>query len=107
MNYLNPLIARCRINRHKLDRFVKAVNSSDSVELFHHKGVNFVTVNSMAMEGDGCDMCAEAERQLAVVSQRLRCSQVRIVADKPELENRKITGKISNALHVKKMTLEM
>ena len=65
-----------RINQHKLTRFVKAVNSSDSVTLRHHSGVSFVTVNSMAFEGDDCHMCSKARKDLKLISQKLQCSKV-------------------------------
>ena len=35
-----------------------------SVDRFSVKGVQFVTVNSMAMEGDGCFLCRDAEARL-------------------------------------------
>ena len=69
----------CRITNHKLHRFVNAVNSSDSVQLLSFSGVNFVTVNSMAFEGDGCSMCSKAESDLITVSKKLECSKVVLV----------------------------
>ncbi len=44
--------------------------------MFRKRGNVFVLINSMALEGDGCNMCREAEEQLEVISHRLRCSQV-------------------------------
>ena len=38
-----------------------------SVDRFSVKGVQFVSVNSMAMEGDGCFLCREAEARLTKV----------------------------------------
>lgn len=32
------------------------------------EGVHFVTINSVAMQGDGCDLCEEAQQQLRNVS---------------------------------------
>ena len=40
------------------------------------RGVVFVLLNSMAMEGDGCGMCRETELALRKVSQRLQCAKV-------------------------------
>lgn len=65
-----------RITDHKLQRFVDAVNSSASVELLSVSGVNFVTINSMAFEEDGCSMCSKAEHDLLVVAKKLKCSKV-------------------------------
>ena len=38
-----------------------------SVDRFSVKGVQFVSVNSMAMEGDGCFLCRDAEARLIKV----------------------------------------
>nr|XP_013002126.1 metallophosphoesterase 1 isoform X6 [Cavia porcellus] len=46
-----------------------------SQRLFSRKGVNFVMVNSVAMEGDGCSICAVAETKLLEISQWLNCSR--------------------------------
>lgn len=43
-----------------------------SVDRFSIKGVHFVTVNSMAMEGDGCGMCQEAKGQLREITKQGR-----------------------------------
>lgn len=36
---------------------------------------SFVMVNSVAMEGDGCSICAVAETKLLEISQWLNCSR--------------------------------
>ena len=43
------------------------------MDLFTVKGVPFVTVNSMAMQDDGCFLCAAAKDKLAKVSKELDC----------------------------------
>lgn len=62
-----------------LDRFNRAFNTS-SVKLIREKKltregketiVNFVFLNSMAMERDGCDLCNEAEEKLKSVAKSL------------------------------------
>ncbi len=54
-----------RIQQHKpnLMRFYKSFNISSS-DFLKFKGIPFVTVNSMAMEKDGCTICKEAERKI-------------------------------------------
>lgn len=48
-------------------RFENAFNSS-LVDLKTIDGIKFITVNSMALEGDGCPICLEAERGLKRVA---------------------------------------
>lgn len=36
--------------------------------------LSFVMVNSVAMEGDGCNICSEEEAELRKISRRLNCS---------------------------------
>jgi UDP-2,3-diacylglucosamine pyrophosphatase LpxH len=43
------------------------------VDRFSVKGVQFVTVNSMAMEGDGCFLCKSAEERLKQVAKEMEC----------------------------------
>nr|XP_020649187.1 metallophosphoesterase 1 [Pogona vitticeps]XP_020649188.1 metallophosphoesterase 1 [Pogona vitticeps]XP_020649189.1 metallophosphoesterase 1 [Pogona vitticeps] len=57
----------------KLGRFLKVFNFT-SEKLITRKGINFVTVNSIALEGDGCMICKEAEAKLTELSHRLNCS---------------------------------
>ncbi|XP_067938330.1 metallophosphoesterase 1-like [Watersipora subatra] len=63
------------ISPHRRERFVNAVNSSDSVRLLRHKDIIFVTVNSMAFEGDDCNMCSQARRDLSLISTELTCAK--------------------------------
>lgn len=37
--------------------------------------LSFVMVNSVAMEGDGCSICSEAEAELREISRKLNCSR--------------------------------
>lgn len=37
--------------------------------------LSFVMVNSVAMEGDGCSICSEAEAELRELSRKLNCSR--------------------------------
>lgn len=54
-------------------RFEKSLGMPP-VKLVRFRGLIFVLINSMAMEGDGCNMCSLAERKLRKLSERLRCS---------------------------------
>lgn len=51
-------------------RFNNAFNSS-SVELISKRNVHFVSINSMAMEMDGCFLCYTAKLKLKQISSRL------------------------------------
>ena len=44
---------------------------------FSVKGIQFVSVNSMAMEGDGCFLCRDAEARLRKVARELECIEKR------------------------------
>lgn len=59
-----------------LERFETAFNSN-LVELKRLNGINVINVNSMAMDGDGCELCAEAEYLVNEISTKLfeRCQQ--------------------------------
>lgn len=54
------------------NRFENAFEMS-SIERFSLKGVHFVSVNSMAMEGDDCFLCAKAQDELNKISGQLEC----------------------------------
>lgn len=56
------------------ERFYREMNSS-GVQLISVNDVHFVTINSIAMEGDGCTLCERAERELIRISYQLECSQ--------------------------------
>ncbi|CAH0557249.1 unnamed protein product [Brassicogethes aeneus] len=55
-------------------RFVTAFNSA-AVQLISLRGVHFILVNSMALEGDGCFLCKPAEQQLNKIERILQCSK--------------------------------
>lgn len=59
---------------HLVNRFYKTMNTS-GVQLITIRNVHFVTINSIAMEGDGCTLCNEAERQLIYISYQLNCAK--------------------------------
>nr|XP_010585166.1 metallophosphoesterase 1 isoform X2 [Loxodonta africana] len=61
-----------QMNTYKIKRFEKVFNSE---KLFSWKGINFVMVNSVALEGDGCSICSETEAKLIELSHRLNCSR--------------------------------
>lgn len=64
-----------QMNKYRINRFEKVFGSE---RLFSLKGVNFVMVNSVAMEGDGCTICSEAEAELREISRKLNCSQEQV-----------------------------
>uniref|UniRef100_A0A8B9FV75 Metallophosphoesterase 1 n=1 Tax=Amazona collaria TaxID=241587 RepID=A0A8B9FV75_9PSIT len=59
---------------YKVNRFGKVFNFT-SGKLITRKGINFVLVNSVAMEGDGCTLCRTTEAKLVALSHKLNCSQ--------------------------------
>ncbi|OCT76626.1 metallophosphoesterase 1 isoform X1 [Xenopus laevis] len=61
---------------YKLSRFEKTFNFT-SGKLVSPKGINFVLLNSMALEGDDCHICRAAEDQLRRISIKLNCSRMR------------------------------
>ncbi|XP_057554479.1 metallophosphoesterase 1 isoform X2 [Hippopotamus amphibius kiboko] len=61
-----------QMNTYKIKRFEKVFNPE---RLFSWKGINFVMINSVALEGDGCDICSGAEAELVEISRRLNCSR--------------------------------
>ncbi|CAK6447810.1 unnamed protein product [Pipistrellus nathusii] len=61
-----------QMSRYRIKRFEKVFNPE---RLFSWKGINFVMVNSVALEGDGCSICSEAEAELVDISHRLNCSR--------------------------------
>ncbi|XP_013421893.1 metallophosphoesterase 1-like [Lingula anatina] len=73
---------------HKINRFKKAFKTP-SVRMMDIQGNLFVLANSMAFEGDGCDICQRAERQLQEISVRLKCAQGRYTAGHCEVEDPK------------------
>uniref|UniRef100_A0A3Q2HH76 Metallophosphoesterase 1 n=1 Tax=Equus caballus TaxID=9796 RepID=A0A3Q2HH76_HORSE len=61
-----------QMNTYKIKRFEKVFNPE---RLFSWKGINFVMVNSVALEGDSCNICSEAEAELIEISHKLNCSR--------------------------------
>lgn len=61
-----------QMSKYRIKRFEKVFGSERLLSL---KGVNFVMVNSVAMEGDGCIICSEEEAELREISRKLNCSQ--------------------------------
>ncbi|MFT7813998.1 metallophosphoesterase 1 isoform X1 [Arapaima gigas] len=57
----------------KLQRFEKLFGAN-SARMVSRKGVNFLLVNSVAMEGDGCTICHAVEKRLLRLSRDLDCS---------------------------------
>jgi hypothetical protein len=51
-------------------RFERAFKT-DSVELLNINGINFVTINSITMEGDFCELCSDAETKLLSIGNKL------------------------------------
>ncbi|KAM4687647.1 metallophosphoesterase 1 [Discoglossus pictus] len=70
------------MNSYKLKRFEKVFNMT-SGKVVTRKGINFVLVNSIALEGDGCEICSAAEDQLIKMSRKLNCSRMQ---SKPSFE---------------------
>jgi len=65
----------CRVDDRQRQRFTKAF-SSPSVSEIRVKDNHFVLINSMAFEGDDCNMCVDAEVRLQQISESLRCAKV-------------------------------
>lgn len=57
-----------------MSRFENYLNFSN-VHLYTIKQIHFVMINSMAMEGDNCTFCSEAESALRNISRTLHCMQ--------------------------------
>ncbi|XP_051879967.1 metallophosphoesterase 1 [Pristis pectinata] len=59
---------------YKLQRFEDAFNFT-SAKVVSRKGINFVLVNSIALQGDGCSICKKVENDLHQLSLALNCSR--------------------------------
>ena len=59
----------------KHNKFADAFNAP-SVKLLQIHDIIFVMVNSMAMEGDGCNICTEAMTKLRDIKWKLKCAKV-------------------------------
>lgn len=57
-----------------MTRFENYLNFSN-VHLYTIKQIHFVMINSMAMEGDNCMFCSEAQSALRNISRTLHCMQ--------------------------------
>ncbi|CAD5116745.1 DgyrCDS5600 [Dimorphilus gyrociliatus] len=62
------------VNPHNRKRFESAFDAP-SMRMIRLKKTIFVLANSMAFEGDGCDMCAESEKLLNEIGRKLDCAQ--------------------------------
>lgn len=58
-----------------INRFGNVFNNTDDTVLVSMKGVHFVLINSVRMEGDGCKLCRAAERKIEKISTSLKCAQ--------------------------------
>ncbi len=61
------------VTPHLEKRFELAFDGASPAEMFVVKGISFVGVNSMAMEGDGCFLCREGKDALEQVATELSC----------------------------------
>ncbi|XP_038664595.1 metallophosphoesterase 1 [Scyliorhinus canicula] len=59
---------------YKLQRFEEVFNFT-SAKVVTKKGINFVLVNSIALQGDGCSICEKVEKDLHQLSLALNCSR--------------------------------
>lgn len=60
------------IRRGSAERFNKLLNSP-AVQFLTLKSNHFVLLNSMAMEGDSCQLCTEARQKIDNISEILKC----------------------------------
>ncbi|XP_320098.4 metallophosphoesterase 1 homolog [Anopheles gambiae] len=57
-----------------VQRFGEKFNNT-GVSLISMRGVHFVAINSIAMEGDGCYLCEKAERELKSIETIFKCGK--------------------------------
>jgi len=50
----------------------------DNVEAFTLKNNIFITINSMGMDNDRCEMCRDVEEKLVNISNSLKCSSAEV-----------------------------
>ncbi|KAJ8735597.1 hypothetical protein PYW07_007217 [Mythimna separata] len=62
------------ISRRSAVRFSKLLNSS-SVQFISLKENHFVLINSMAMEGDSCNLCTKARNDIVKIAGILKCAE--------------------------------
>ncbi|XP_026924264.1 metallophosphoesterase 1 isoform X3 [Acinonyx jubatus] len=60
-----------KIFRHPHHVLLKVVAGNHDIGFHYH----FVMVNSVALEGDGCNLCSEAEAEIIEISHKLNCSR--------------------------------
>ncbi|XP_042817273.1 metallophosphoesterase 1 isoform X3 [Panthera tigris] len=60
-----------KIFRHPRHVLLKVVAGNHDIGFHYH----FVMVNSVALEGDGCNLCSEAEAEIIDISHKLNCSR--------------------------------
>ncbi|XP_034498026.1 metallophosphoesterase 1 isoform X4 [Ailuropoda melanoleuca] len=70
-----------KIFRHPRHVQLKVVAGNHDIGFHYH----FVMVNSVALEGDGCHICSEAEAELIEISRKLNCSRKGMLALPGEL----------------------
>jgi hypothetical protein len=60
---------------HKIQRFNRTFNGQFAKLTFPHKlnNVNFLMLNSMALENDGCKFCHKTQKQLKKINTTLEC----------------------------------
>lgn len=58
-----------------INRFDNVFNNTDDTILVTMKGVQFVLINSVRMERDGCKLCRAAEKKIENISLTLKCAQ--------------------------------
>lgn len=58
-----------------INRFDNVFNNTDDTILVTIKGVQFVLINSVRMERDGCKLCHAAEKKIENISLTLKCAQ--------------------------------
>jgi len=59
------------VDSHYLERFLKTYNTSD-VQLISIKGINFVTLNSMVLDDDGCFLCYQTFKEIKRIARILK-----------------------------------
>ncbi|CAH0405349.1 unnamed protein product [Chilo suppressalis] len=72
------------IRRNSAERFVKLLHAP-AVQFLTLKGNNFVLINSMAMEGDNCELCTEARSYIDDIPKKLNTSNVESNVSQPIL----------------------
>jgi hypothetical protein len=58
-----------------MERFSKHFGLDKGVEHVEFGGNHFILLNSMAMEGDNCRLCARAVNELNEIADKLQCAR--------------------------------